>query len=144
MTYIGYSVTIYPTYDGNEGEQMPRPQKKRFVCCMPKSCSFNPEATDEKEVVYMTVDEYEAIRLIDLEQNTQEACACQMHISRTTVQGIYESARIKLADTIVNGKRLVITGGDYVICKRYGPQCGKGCKNHCHKHQCQLNKTEEN
>ena len=41
----------------------------------------------------MTVDEYEAIRLIDLLGFTQEECAKQMSVARTTVQGIYAEAR---------------------------------------------------
>ena len=42
---------------------------------------------------------------------TQEACAVRMNIARTTVTAIYESARRKVADALVHGKRLLITGG---------------------------------
>lgn len=75
----------------------------------------------------MLVDEYEAVRLIDLEGMTQEECADKMHVARTTVQAIYTAARKKLADTIVNGKRLLIEGGDYRVCEG-GPRCGRGCR----------------
>ena len=122
---------------------MPRPQKKRLVCCMPKSGLCLPENPDEAQSVFMTVDEYETIRLIDLEKNTQEECAAQMHISRTTVQGIYDSARTKIADSIVNSKKMIISGGDYVVCKCYGKQCGRGCKQLCHKHPCYQNDEEK-
>lgn len=59
----------------------------------------------------MTVDEYEAVRLLDVEGLTQEACADRMNVARTTVTAIYDSARKKIADAIVHGKRLLIAGG---------------------------------
>ena len=39
-----------------------------------------------------------------------------MDISRTTVTELYESARYKIADSIVNGKALEISGGNYRFC----------------------------
>ena len=75
----------------------------------------------------MTVDEYETIRLIDLEGFTQEECAKQMNIARSTVQGIYIEARKKLAESLVNGKVLLIEGGEYRLCEDDGPVCGPGC-----------------
>lgn len=81
----------------------------------------------------MTVDEYETVRLIDLEGMTQEECSEKMHIARTTVQGIYTSARSKIADSLVNGKVLLIDGGDYRLCDGSGPRCGGGgCRRHRH------------
>ena len=79
----------------------------------------------------MTVDEYEAIRLIDLEGLTQEQCAGQMQVARTTVQGIYENARNKLAQSLVEGKMLLIDGGQYRLCDGNGQHCGQGaCRRH--------------
>ena len=57
------------------------------------------------------MDEYETIRLLDDEGLTQEICAARMNIARTTVTAIYDSARKKVADALVRGKRLLITGG---------------------------------
>ena len=77
----------------------------------------------------MTIDEYEVIRLIDLEGLNQEDCSEQMGVARTTVQGIYANARKKIADSLVNGKILLIEGGEYKLCEGKGNGCGKGC---CH------------
>jgi predicted Fe-Mo cluster-binding NifX family protein len=75
----------------------------------------------------LTIDEYETVRLIDLEKLTHEQCARRMDISRTTVTELYESARYKLADSIVSGKRLQITGGHYRICDGVNSGCWKNC-----------------
>lgn len=96
---------------------MPRPRKFRRVCCLPKISEFGPiNLNRENEVIYMTVEEYETIRLMDLEGLSQEETAERMGVGRSTVQRIYEEARKKVADFIVNGKVLKIEGGDYSIC----------------------------
>ena len=63
----------------------------------------------------MSIDEYESIRLIDYEGLTQEECAKSMDVARTTVTSIYDSARKKLAQLLVEGKTLCISGGAYRI-----------------------------
>lgn len=110
---------------------MPRPRKWRRVCCMPKSQSFGPLSADNntRKLIVMTIDEFESIRLIDLEGLSQEQCAKQMGIARTTAQAIYNMARLKLAECLVNGIELSISGGDYVLCDE-NSSCG--C-DHCHK-----------
>ena len=95
---------------------MARPRRCRKICTEPAYDSFKPEGISMGEEITMTVDEYEVIRLVDLEKYTHEQCAERMGISRTTVTEIYESARYKLADSVVNGKKLHISGGDYQLC----------------------------
>ena len=51
----------------------------------------------------------------------------QMDISRTTVTEIYESARTKIADSLIGGKTLVIAGGRYRLCDGTGPLCCHRC-----------------
>ena len=112
---------------------MPRPRKWRKVCCLPGNAMYGPlgGSADAQAPVVMTVDEYETIRLIDLQGFTQEECAAQMSVARTTVQGIYNDARKKLADVLVNGKQLLIQGGDYVLCDGLEESCGcGGCRRH--------------
>ncbi len=90
---------------------MPRPIRCRRIEQLPVYRSFSPDDITAAESVKMTVDEFEALRLLDDEQLTQEACAVRMGIARTTVTAIYDSARKKVADALVHGKRLLITGG---------------------------------
>lgn len=111
-----------------------RPQKCRKVCRLPETNRFGPLGGAAKEVfVVMTVDEYETIRLIDLQGFTQEDCARQMNVARTTVQGIYDGARKKLADSLVNAKVLLIEGGNYMLCDGREETC---CCGGCFKHRC--------
>ena len=110
---------------------MPRPKKCRRVCCMPVNMSFGPldGGSEERRSIVMTIDEYETIRLIDLEGLNQEDCSQRMGVARTTVQAIYTSARAKLAESLVGGVRLTISGGDYVLSG--SESCGCSC-GHCH------------
>jgi predicted DNA-binding protein (UPF0251 family) len=119
--------------DSGGERSMPRPKKWRKVCCLPERNKFGPldSSVEADSYVNMTVDEYETIRLIDLEGFTQEECANQMNVARTTVQGIYTEARKKLAKSLVNGKVLLIEGGEYRLCNGLGNGCGRGCHRRC-------------
>lgn len=111
---------------------MSRPRKSRKVCGMPQTKCFAPlMGRDNPEIVIMAIDEYETIRLIDLAGYTQEECAVQMHIARTTVQGIYNEARKKIADALVHGKVLSIEGGDFALCQGDVTPCMKKCVSLC-------------
>ena len=108
---------------------MARPQKCRRICNVPRTDSFRPEKHTGESPIIMTVDEYEVIRLVDLEEKTHEQCALQMDISRSTVQEIYENARRKLAACIVYGRKLVIAGGNYRVCDgRENCRCELKCR----------------
>lgn len=107
---------------------MARPAKKRRICCEPSYDSFLPCGTPSGDPVTLALDEYEVIRLIDYEKMTQEQCARQMDVSRTTITGIYEAARLKIADCLVNGKTLQISGGNYKCCSGEARECRKRCR----------------
>ena len=122
---------------------MPRPKKWRRVCCLPGVNRFGPLdfSVDKDHFVLLSVDEYETIRLIDFEGLTQEECSNQMHVARTTVQGIYQAARKKIAEALVNGKILRIEGGDYKICDGEEDYYRGRC---CHRNRCSKAKLEHN
>jgi len=64
------------------------------------------------EEVCLSLAETEAIRLKDIEDLDQAACAERMNVSRPTVQRILESARKKISDALLNGKAIRIEGGN--------------------------------
>lgn len=105
---------------------MARPRRCRRICTEPAYDHFGPEGISAGEQVILTLDEYEALRLIDLEKLTHAQCGQQMDVSRTTVTELYESARYKVADSIVHGKPLVISGGSYRLCPGGAAQCSRG------------------
>lgn len=95
---------------------MPRPKRCRRICSEPLNSVFYPSVDNDLEGISLTLDEYEVIRLVDLEGYSHLECAKQMDISRSTVQEIYESARRKIASFIVYGRKLYIRGGNYQAC----------------------------
>ncbi len=92
---------------------MPRPFCCRRIAGRPGAPIFKPigipvRALDE---VVMTLDEFEAMRLADLDGLYQEQAAEQMNVSRPTLSRIIDSAHRKMADALVHGKALRIGGG---------------------------------
>jgi len=112
------------------GRSMPRPKKRRRVCKIPDIKSYGPISRDEvndSEAVILTVEAFETIRLIDLEEMSQAECADLMGVARSTVQRIYNDARKKIAESIINGRVLKIEGGNYKVCDTDSDK--EGCNN---------------
>lgn len=118
---------------------MPRPSRCRRVCAEPLFRRFAPQAEEgacpnEAQPVVLAVDEYEVVRIVDLYKRSHEECARQMQVSRTTVTEIYERARFKIADAIVNGRPLVIEGGNYRLCEESSREkAGCHCPGRCRR-----------
>lgn len=104
---------------------MARPTKCRRVCRFPETVAFAPMGETDEEPVVLTIDEFEAIRLIDKEGLSQEQCGIQLGVGRTTSQNIYDRARKKLADALVLGLPIKIEGGDYRVCDGNAEICYK-------------------
>jgi uncharacterized protein len=92
---------------------MPRPCKNRFVAGRPGSVVYKPAGIPARtlEWVYLGLDEFEAIRLLDYDGLDQVKAAELMGISRPTVTRIYASARKKIAAALTEGKAICIEGG---------------------------------
>jgi predicted DNA-binding protein (UPF0251 family) len=68
----------------------------------------------ELEAVDLLYEEYEALRLADYENLTQEEAAKKMNISRPTFTRLYDKARKSIAKAFVEGKAIIIRGGTYI------------------------------
>lgn len=98
----------------------------RHVQAAPAVKGFRPfgRLGGQRRTVVLSLDEYEAIRLLDYEHLTQEEAAVRMQISRPTLTRIYEKARIKYATALVEGSILLIEGGEvHIMGKTF--RCGK-------------------
>lgn len=104
---------------------MPRPRIPRRVWFEPGVTYYKPAGVRmiHLEEVVLTMDEFEAVRLKDYEGLDQKEAAKKMNISQPTFQRVYESARKKIADAIVNGKAIRIEGGPY---RMMGRGLGRG------------------
>jgi len=90
-----------------------RPIKPRVINGLPRANRFIPASLEGtltlgEEQVKMTIDEYEALRLVDYEGLLQEEAAHRMGVSRGTVWRCLNSARRKVATMLVEGRELVI------------------------------------
>jgi predicted DNA-binding protein (UPF0251 family) len=72
--------------------------------------AFKPVGLTMKELsnVNIALDEFEAMRLCDLEDKNQIEASEIMRISRGTIQRLLESGRKKLVDALLNSKAINI------------------------------------
>ncbi|WP_455391802.1 DUF134 domain-containing protein [[Eubacterium] cellulosolvens] len=84
---------------------------------VPPVASFKPAGVPEAEqkTVVLTLEELEAIRLVDLEGMYQEEAALEMGVSRKTLWNDLKSGRKKVAEALINGWAIRIEGGSYVL-----------------------------
>ena len=113
---------------------MARPVKWRRIEHLPAVSRFSPDnmqATGAETI--LNLEELEAIRLKDLEGLEQNECADRMAVSRPTFQRILLSARAKVADSLVNGKAIHITGGHFTqnLCRLQCLSCGHEWTDRC-------------
>ena len=127
-----------------------RPKKTRWVKCEPEERCFRPKYKPLRKLkgVYLTLDEFEAIRLKDKLGFDQIEAAEKLNISQPTFHRILDSARKKIAEAIVDGKAIKIHGGEYNMPNRdgtgpegKGPRTGRGMGNCPPKEGESLDKT---
>jgi uncharacterized protein len=94
-----------------------RPQKDRIVACDPEISYFKPRGVPLRQIeeVRLTIDQMEALRLADLEGLSQQEAGLRMGVSRATFGRIIQQARKVVAEAIINGKAILLEGGNYQV-----------------------------
>jgi predicted DNA-binding protein (UPF0251 family) len=89
---------------------MPRPRLRRRIRGNPNSSYFKPAGIPLRNLkeTELSLEEFEAIRLVDNKNLEQGEAANQMNISQPTFSRILTSARKKLAQAITNGEAIRI------------------------------------
>lgn len=89
---------------------MPRPRSQKFINFKPSATFFKPRGVPMRdlEIVRLSHEEVEALRLKNMENLCQHGCACQMNTSQSTVQRLLSSAYSKITQAIIEGKALEI------------------------------------
>ncbi len=115
---------------------MARPKRCRRIGAAPGSSYFKPRGIPLSvlEEVVLSVDEFEAIRLADLEGLYQEPAAEKMSVSRQTFGRILESAHRKVAEALVRGKALKIEGGAEIMKVGFAVQTNEGIESPVFNH----------
>ena len=72
---------------------MPRPQRSRKICKEPVFAEFSPDARPDADVVVLTVDEFETLRLVDLEKLTQALQGLSADLRRSAEESRKEDDR---------------------------------------------------
>ncbi len=95
-------------------KSMGRSKQSRQVFATPSVAGFRPYGRCDRrgECIPLLFDEYEAVRLLDYEGRQQAEAAELMKVSRPTLTRIYMEARKKIAQALVEGRHVIITGGN--------------------------------
>ncbi|MGQ8335422.1 DUF134 domain-containing protein [Sunxiuqinia sp. A32] len=106
---------------------MPRRKRQRRLLAPPSIKGFSVFGPKKRvEEVILHFEEYEVIKLLDYDNLTQEEAAVYMDVSRPTLTRIYEAARNKVAKAMVEGRDLLIRGGNFQFDENWF--CCNSCK----------------
>jgi len=105
-----------PGYGRGYGRGRGRCRGRRWIEQLPETTHFQPHGQQTPtNTVILTLEELEALRLVDLEDLTQEEAAASMGVSRKTLWNDLQRARKKVVNALVNGYIIRIEGGDYIL-----------------------------
>jgi uncharacterized protein len=100
---------------------MSRPVKPRKLLIPHKNVSFVPEGDSilKNESITLLSEEYEVIKLVDYEKMNHFQAAKVLYVSRPTLTRIYERARKKIAESLVELKTLKLEGGNSIYIENW-------------------------
>lgn len=109
--------------------RMPNRRRFRRINTLPSMEGFKPFGVPMRDLesVNLLYEEFEALRLSDYENLTQEEAAKRMNISRPTFTRLYDKARKSIAKAFAEGKAIIIQGGTFIT-DDYWYRCGE-----CHE-----------
>jgi predicted DNA-binding protein (UPF0251 family) len=77
-----------------------------------------PDTEKPTEPITLQLEELEALKLKDIQNKDQSECAASMGLTRQTFQRVLSSARFKVSTALIEGKTILIEGGNYMIKNR--------------------------
>jgi len=94
-----------------------RERTDRRVACLPEATYYKPRGVPVRdlEIVEISINELEAMRLCDMDGMGQVEAAQRMGVSRHTFWLHLKAARRKVIDALMYGKAIMIEGGRYVL-----------------------------
>lgn len=97
--------------------QRGRCRGRRWIEQPPCTTNFQPTTPPQNKLntINLSLEELEALRLVDLEDLTQEEAAACMGISRKTLWTDLHRARKKVITALTKSYTLRIEGGNYLI-----------------------------
>ncbi len=100
---------------------MPRHRRLRKVVAPPSFKGYKPYGTNKisTEHIELLYEEYEALKLADYDIMNHEEAAKLMGVSRPTFARIYEIARRKIANALVETKEIRTVYGNVIMDKNW-------------------------
>ena len=92
-----------------------RHRGRRWITEIPNATYFKPLGVESVKTIYLSLEELEAIRLVDYHGLNQEEAAFEMGVSRKTLWNDLKSARKKVTTALINGFAIRIEGGNYAF-----------------------------
>jgi predicted DNA-binding protein (UPF0251 family) len=97
---------------------MPRPKKTRFCRRYRADRVYKPQGIPMRDIatVTLSLDEFEALRLCDVENLDQEQAGMEMGVSRGTIQRLLYTSREKLVQAIMDNNAILINLRGREVC----------------------------